>query len=308
MSGDALPMHQPAVLQTEPGPILAMVTEPTIDPVGVGVVFFSPGGYTISAQRNRWAARMAEQLAARGLHTIRFDYHGIGDSAADLEAFNQHRPLVDDAAAAIAELERRGITELILVGQCFGARTALAMAPQTRGLRGVFGISPPVRDLGRGEGNASRMAHDAAVGDYVKHAARIFDVSKLRDRAVRRRYARMGAMFVKARWAKLLRRLRITKEDPTPWVSRLMIDQMVDLADRAIPVSFVYGAAESDSSDYEEAKVGALGDAVDRVTGMQEHILEGRVHNLGSVEIQEAIVEMIVEFAVRCAAAVPDAH
>jgi len=32
-----------------------------------------------------------------------------------------------------------------------------------------------------------------------------------------------------------------------------------------------------------------------------DHILEGRVHNLGRVEVQETVVEMIVEFSKQCA-------
>ncbi len=100
MTVDGWSMHEPVVLQAESGPLVGMVTEPVGEPINVGVVFFSPGGYTISAQRNRWAVSMAERLAGQGMHTIRFDYHGIGDSASDLASFDQDRPFVGDGAAA----------------------------------------------------------------------------------------------------------------------------------------------------------------------------------------------------------------
>ena len=301
MISDVTPMHEPVVLEGDAGPIVAIVTELMVEPINVGVVLFSPGGYTISAQRNRWALGMAEQLAAAGLHTIRFDYHGIGDSAADLERFEQDRPLVGDGTAAIDELARRGVTDLILVGQCFGARTALAIAPDIAGLCGVFAISPSLRDLGRGEGTANRMAHDAAVGAYLKQAARVVEFSQLQDPTTRRRYLRLGSMFIRARWSKVMRRLRLAKQNPTPWVSSALVNQLTNLADRDVPVTFVFGGAETDSNEFEAAKVGPLGDAVRRSKRIVDHTLAGRVHNLGRVDIQQKIVEMIVEFSMQCA-------
>jgi hypothetical protein len=157
----------------------------------------------------------------------------------------------------------------------------------------MFAISPPVRDIARGEGNASRMAHEADVGEYMKKAASVFDLSALRDSATRKRYARMGWMFLRARMTKLLRKMGIGNVDPTPWVSRSLINQLVDLGERSIPVQFVYGAAEDDSTDYLDAKAGPLGGPA-ASADLIETIVEGRVHNLGSVEIQDAVIEMIV--------------
>jgi alpha/beta superfamily hydrolase len=79
------PTHIPVVLEIGRVRIAGMVTEPAGPATGLGVMFFSPGGFTISAQRNRWAARFAGQLGEHGIHTIRFDYRGIGDSTGDLE-------------------------------------------------------------------------------------------------------------------------------------------------------------------------------------------------------------------------------
>jgi len=292
-------LHTPVVLETSPGPVVAMVTEPTVPARGLGVVLFSPGGYTISTQRNRWGTKLAEELAKIGIHTIRFDYRGIGDSAGQIELFAHDVPFDGEGRAAIAELERRGVTDFVLIGQCFGARTALALVESVAGVRGVFAVSPSTRDTGRGEGNASKMAHDASIGEYVKHATKVFDVKLLKDPGARRRYLRMARTFVRARLARLKRAIVPEPPDPTPWVSRGFLRQVTHLVDAEIPVSFVYGAAEEDSEDFAKAKQGRLGDVIGRSTRVEEHVLDGRVHNLGRVDVQDELVEMMVRFTER---------
>lgn len=290
-------LHEPLVLQTDPAPLVAMLTEPTAPAVGLGVVLFSPGGYTISAQRNRWGAKLSDRLAAAGIHTIRFDYHGIGDSAGDIQLFAHDVPFVADGRAVVEALAERGVTDLVLIGQCFGARTALALVEELDGVRGLFAISPSVRDTGRGEGNAAKMAHDAPITDYVKHAFKVFDPALLRDPGARRRYLRMAKTFVSVRFAKLKRALIMEPPDPTPWVSRGFLRQVTHLVDRDIPLAFVYGAAEEDSTDFAAAKEGRLGDVIARGGRVEEYVLEGRVHNLGRVDVQDQLVEMMVGFA-----------
>lgn len=288
-------LHEPVVLHIDAGPIAAMVTMPAGEASSLGMVFCPPGGYTISAQRNRWVARLAEQLAERGIPTIRFDYRGIGDSAGDLEQFDQATPLIEEAHAAIAELRSRGVTAFALAGQCFGGRTALATAAGESATKGVFAVSPPVRDIARGEGNASRMAHEASVSDYAKKAASVFDVKALRDPAVRKRYARMAKLFLSARLNKLGRALKIAKHDPTPWVSRHMISHLGSLAGYGAEIEFIYGDDEDDSTDFLEAKAGSLGPALEQA-GVVGTVVAGRVHNLGSVAIQDDVIERIVRF------------
>ncbi len=291
--------QEPVVLATSPGPVVAMVTEPCAPSVGLGVVLFSPGGYTISSQRNRWGTKLADQLSRIGIHTIRLDYRGIGDSAGEIETFAHELPFVGEGTAAISELRQRGVEDFVLIGQCFGARTALALAPDVEGLRGVFAISPSMRDTGRGEGNASKLAHAGTVREYLSHAAAVFDPKTLKDRGARRRYWRMAKTFIKARMTKLRSVVSRRPPDATPWVSRGLLDQVTMLVDRRIALTFVYGADEEDSDDFLAAKRGWFGGVIDGSKTVEEHLLPGRVHNLGRVDVQNQLVEMMVAFAGR---------
>lgn len=91
----------------------------------LGVVLFTGGNYT-RAHRNRMWVRAARQLAERGVPSIRFDYHGVGDSTGRL-VVDLETPLEDDANG-VADLLRRatGVTRLAFVATCFGGRTAMA--------------------------------------------------------------------------------------------------------------------------------------------------------------------------------------
>ncbi len=289
--------HEPVVLATSPGPVVAMVTEPTAPSVGLGVVLLSPGGYTISSQRNQWGTKLADQLSGIGIHTIRLDYRGIGDSAGEIETFAHELPFIGEGLAAVAELRRRGVDNIVLIGQCFGARTALALAADVEGLRGVFAISPSMRDTGRGEGNASKLAHAGTIRAYLRHAVGVFDPRMLRDRGARRRYRRMAKTFVKARLTKLMNAVSNRPPDATPWVSRGLLEQVTRLVDRRIALVFVYGSAEEDSDDFAAAKRGWFGGVIASSQNVEEHLLPGRVHNLGRVDIQDQLVEMMVTFA-----------
>lgn len=70
---------RPLYLGTTPDPVLAFLHQPKGEPVSTAVLFCSPWGWDDVASyraRRSWA----EQLAARGHPTLRFDFPGTGDS------------------------------------------------------------------------------------------------------------------------------------------------------------------------------------------------------------------------------------
>ena len=105
--------------------LAAVICAPSGELEDLGVVLFTGGNYTRS-HRNRMWVRAARELAERGVPSIRFDYHGVGDSTGSL-VLELESPLEDDANGA-ADLLRRstGVARLAFVATCFGGRTAMA--------------------------------------------------------------------------------------------------------------------------------------------------------------------------------------
>ena len=66
--------------------ILAVATNPTAEPLGVGVVILPGGGAPLTTGRNRFAVRLCRDLASSGFHTIRLGLsrsgreHGLDQS------------------------------------------------------------------------------------------------------------------------------------------------------------------------------------------------------------------------------------
>ena len=139
--------------------LFAIASQPE-SPGPCGVMLLPPGGYNCTAQGNRWAVTLAHRLASFGHRTVRFDWPGIGDSTGVVETFALHEPATADAEAVLSVLET---DRRILVGQCYGARAALALAPNVDRLAGVAMLAPPVRDFERGDGTATRQAYELSI-------------------------------------------------------------------------------------------------------------------------------------------------
>jgi pimeloyl-ACP methyl ester carboxylesterase len=88
------------------------------------VLLVSPIG--IFYQRTHYALRlMAQQLADAGLHVLRFDFHGLGDSSGNIGA-GQFDKWLDDIEVAASELiDTSGTGDLSVVGLQMGAALAV---------------------------------------------------------------------------------------------------------------------------------------------------------------------------------------
>jgi alpha/beta superfamily hydrolase len=92
-----------------------------------------PGSEYVHAHRA--IRNLALRLSKAGLHVLRFDYYGTGDSAGDSDEGNPHR-WCDDIEAAMSELkDMTGAMQVTLIGLRFGANLAARVAG--RDLRGV---------------------------------------------------------------------------------------------------------------------------------------------------------------------------
>jgi alpha-beta hydrolase superfamily lysophospholipase len=97
----------------------------------LGVVICPPLGHEyINAHRS--VRHLADRLARAGLPSIRFDYHGVGDSTGndeDPDRLNMWSASVRDAIEALRELS--GCTRIALVGVRLGAALAVSVARET---------------------------------------------------------------------------------------------------------------------------------------------------------------------------------
>ena len=80
--------------------------------------------------RSHWMLRLlATQLARRGIHTFRFDYHGVGDSAGKVEQVNSLSVWTSNIQQAIDRLKYiANVDSVMLVGLRLGALLAAKVA------------------------------------------------------------------------------------------------------------------------------------------------------------------------------------
>jgi pimeloyl-ACP methyl ester carboxylesterase len=132
--------------------LCAVICAPTGELRDLGVILLSGGNITRTHRNGMWV-RAARTLAERGYASIRFDYHGVGDSTGTT-MFDLERPFLQDVQAVAGFLLRAtGITRLALAATCFGARSALAAAARRDDVVLVAMFPTPLR---RGTRQASR--------------------------------------------------------------------------------------------------------------------------------------------------------
>ena len=93
-----------------------------------------------------------------------------GESSGDIGALHLHNrsPRMPRRQPVMHDL---GIDDLVLVGACFSARTALSAAPSIRGVRAVVMATPPVGGYGREDAMAERLSREWSWSDYVRRAS-----------------------------------------------------------------------------------------------------------------------------------------
>jgi alpha/beta superfamily hydrolase len=123
--------------------LCGVVCTPADEIADLGVVLLTGGNYT-RAHRNRMWVRAARELAGHGVASLRFDYHGVGDSTGEVE-LQLEVPLEADACGA-ADLLRSatGVSRLAFVATCFGGRTAMAAAAQREDVVSVTVFPLPI--------------------------------------------------------------------------------------------------------------------------------------------------------------------
>lgn len=284
-----VPIYFPAGEETLFG-VLAM---PRSQPVQKAVVVLG-GGNTPSPStgRNGVFVKLCRRLSGAGYLTLRFDYHGSGESTGTAE-FRLDRPFVKDLESAVEYVARNGINDSVLVGSCFGARTAISAGPRLSGLGGLVLLSPPLRDYGLSE----RKTVGWSLRDYLVCLVQPQRILGGTERVTARRYARFLQAGVRILGRKLVTASRLGKKHEPSWASKHFLDPLSELVEKNVPILFVYGTEDDDYQDFQEASQGSLGEILARGRkNVEVRVLPGRVHGFTQIHTQERILETIADW------------
>lgn len=266
---------------------------------GVGVVLIQ-GGDNVNAalSRNGIGVRLARDLAADGYDVIRFTYHGVGESTGVVETLHLHRPFTADVLGAVDHLRSKGLDSFVVLGSCFGSRTALSSAPDIDGIAGVVLVTPPSAGYDRSEAMAEWMARTRSLSDYAKRGLSIEILKDLLDKGKRQTYLQLA----RKKMSQIVRRgaakAGIGDSGDYDWVSPMLLEPLSTMADRKVPVLFLFGTHDAWADEFRDAAKGPLGPILERGAG---HItvvddLPGVAHGLVRVAVQDAFYDVTVDW------------
>jgi pimeloyl-ACP methyl ester carboxylesterase len=279
----------PVFFQAGEEMLFGIFTEP-FDARGIAVIHARGGGQVPSCGRNGTTARLCRRLAGDGYHTLRFDYRGVGESTGSVTTFRHDQPFVSDLEGGIAWLRARGIERFVVIGQCFGARTALAEG-WFPGLEGLVLLSTPVRDSAKEGDNTRALVRHHRLGRYVLRAIGPRSLRDLRSRSGREQFVRAAHAVLRASPVP-----RGTTTGPA-WVSAAFLEQVECLIGSGIPILFASGRADSTFRDFQVALVGRLGGLLEQ-GGKRVTIttLDGQLSACADADLQDTAIETIARW------------
>jgi pimeloyl-ACP methyl ester carboxylesterase len=262
---------------------LAGILAIPMEPNGRTVVIPWGSGTFPSSGRNRIRARLARTLATDGFHTFRFDYRGVGESEGDYVKPHLAKPNTDEIIAACAWLTSQGLSQVVLVANCFGGWSALMAAPSIPGLKGVAVVNSPVR-----------RDHRQVRGTWRWWASRLKKVRLGKLRSAKHRAAYRKLVTNKA--SSLLRhRSRTDSTGSDESGSRRSFSEAVHyLLDNGIPLLLVYGDGDF-RSDLESELDNGLRKAIERVGSPTRLVtVVGRLGDLASLAAQDELLDGVI--------------
>ncbi|MDJ0953312.1 MAG: alpha/beta fold hydrolase [Acidimicrobiia bacterium] len=281
-----------------------IVTEPLADAKTTGVVLLSGTfGGTTTLGRNRMWLKMAKALADRGYPVLRFDYAGIGDSAGDAVCYELESPAIPELHAGFDLLASRGVTDYLVVGTCYGSRTALAGSVGRQGVRGVHLLVPPVRTGTKGVGGADHLAEYVGTASLAKRAFSKRILRKL-FRSQQARKAAVRVLTQKTRSAVGMKTQPSQQDEESqdrgaaPGFHRPLRQLLSD----GVPVRILFGTDDFFWTEFQEARSGRLGEELDRHGDLIDvATVPGTVRGFLSVRVQNLVIDSVVAWAGRLA-------
>jgi len=254
--------------------LLGIHSHPDTNRSGVGVILIAGGDLVNAAlSRNHVGVQLARQLAAEGYDVFRFTYHGVGDSTGVVESLHLHRPFTDDVVGAADYLRTQSLDRFVLVGSCFGSRTALSSGPLIPETAGLVPVTPPSAGYDRSEAMAEYIARNRSLGEYIKAALSIEKLKEMFHPGKRRTYVGLA----RKKLAQVVRtgKAKVSGDETGgefDWVSPMLLEPLAEMVERKVPVLFSFGTHDQWLEEFNQAVKGPIGPILERGTGIVEVI------------------------------------
>lgn len=229
---------------------------------------------------NRLYVRLARQLAAHGIPTLRFDFSGVGDSPSrrDTLHFGESAPL--ETSKAMDWLgQHLGARRFLLMGICSGARVAFRTACQDDRVAGVAMLN--VRSL---EEEAYSDLREVASSYGAFH---VFRQTSRWKRVLTGQTNYLSALRNLARAA-----LRIGRQRGATQQSANVIDDFRGLVDRGVEVGLFFSSGEF-GRKYLRLVLGSEFDSLMSHSRVTESIIPFADHTFTWPRSQDALLESV---------------
>jgi pimeloyl-ACP methyl ester carboxylesterase len=290
MSTRSEPSSVPVTFAAGPAQLFGIL-EPAED-ASLAALVLSGGVDNIGPGRKPFHVRLARRLAAEGVTALRIDYGGTGESSGGVTHLDVREPVIADVTAAARELGERGYDQLVVVGFCYGARTALKAVEELSELSAAVLLMTPVR--ARTGVLLSKQASKWTFRKGLRRAAHLSTWRSLRSREQRRRKLRLAGAVLRNRSARLRARLARSEDQAHPRPDRAFVDGLTRLAQRRIPVLLLYGDRDPALADFEAFRDEWLRDLLHPGGAMVDvRVLHGTLEGLRDQAMMDATIEAV---------------
>lgn len=282
-----------AITFGEGGRLAGIFSEPTDIDTRASPVIFLNGGMNYHIGWGRMHLRMARELAAKGIPSLRYDVTGVGDSLGPQasDELPLYRAEAEEClAAAIDWIEAHGHRAPLIVGGCSGAYTAFHMARKDRRIAGAVIV------------NLQCFSWTPALGLEVDRWRVIRRKEYVLDHRVQDNARTMARLIagVSVFGLKALRAVgriakRIARARPAGDGSQVMT-WFQELARRNVEIALVFSEGDPGLVSL-EVETGPMGERLGAFANVALHIIEGADHNLTPRAAQDELYAIILEMA-----------
>lgn len=294
--------EMPLFIRAGDASLFGVLTEPAVNRSkggeGTTVVSLPGGGTPLGMNVNGLGVQLSRRLSDRGFHAFRLDYHGNGDSTGPTEPFHLGSPFTTDVLSTLDALRARGLGPFVLVGDCFGGRTALAAAEQTTAeeILGVVLISAPIRDFEFGERMVTKIASEPGIWSMIRRSMRVRHLKGLLS-SKQRRLAK-DLVLEKSR-ALTARRSEGSTSESRYRISANFTSGLECMRRRRAPTLVVYGQEEDLFKEFSRERA-ALADTLDDPNARIEVVtVPGNLHGFTELAGQDRVLDLMVEWITR---------